>query len=214
MNIFTRLGFGAIAMGMMCLSSCASYYKPLNPQSAPYTFTEKGEGVDYSYQYDLLQLYGNKKYAKREVKNHIRVVAVRVTNNTDSTLHIGNDYKFMLGNTETTPVAPTLAAKQLKQGVPIYLLYALLNTTLTTTVDGRVTESTFIPSGPPIAAYNLIVAASANSKFKNELIIQNIQDKSVAPGETVHGLVSLRTISAAPVRLERRKPVISAQIQP
>jgi len=214
MNIFTKkLGCSVIALGMMCLTSCASYYKPINAPAAPYTYSEQADGLAYSYQYDMLQLNGNKKYAKRELKNNIKVVAVKVTNTTDSTLHIGNDFKVMLGNLETTPVPPTVVAQKLKQGVPIYLLYLLLNLNFTTTVDGQVSESKFIPTGPPIAAYNLIVAANANSRFKQELITQNLLDKTVAPGETVFGLVSLNTLNAAPVRLMRRKPILSATTQ-
>lgn len=213
MKILTRISFGALAIAALSLSSCASTYKPLNPSSAPFTFTEKTNGLVYSYQYDMLQLKGNKKYAKREPKNQLRVVAVKVTNTTDSTLHIGKDYKFLMGNSETAPIPPVVAAQQLKQGVPIYLLYLLLNFQSTTVVNGVVEKGPFIPTGPPIAALNMLIAADANSKFRKELVTQNITDKSVAPGETIYGLMTLHTVSAAPLRLERRNPILNAQIK-
>lgn len=213
MKTFTKAAFGLLAIASLSLSSCASTYKPLNAPSAHYSFSEKTDGLVYSYQYDMLQMRGNKKYAKRESKQLMRVVAVKITNTTDSTLSIAKDYKFMVGNAEASPVPPVIAAKQLKQGVPIYLLYMLLNFQTTSEVNGVVEKGPFIPTGPPIAALNMLIAADANTKFKNELISYNIADKSVGPGETIYGLMTLQTIAPAPLRIERRNPVMNAQIK-
>ncbi|MBB6610300.1 hypothetical protein H7F15_04550 [Pontibacter sp. Tf4] len=212
MKTFTKLGFGVLAIASLSLSSCASTYKPLDPPTAPYTFSEKTDGLVYSYQYDLLQNKRNKKYAKRETKHLMRVVAVKITNTTDSTISIANDYKFMLGNADVVPVPPAIAANKLKQGVPIYLLYLLLNVRITTEENGKETSSTFIPTGPPIAGLNMIIAANANRKFKEELIAFDISNKTVAPGETVYGLLTLQTIAPAPIRIARRNPVGNAQL--
>lgn len=196
-----------LVITMLWLSSCASGFKSINPEKIPYSYTSKESEIRYSYAYDVLSMKGNKKYAKKERKHGLRVVAVKIENTTGQTLRLNDNLKLMIGNNQTVPVDPTIAAKELKQGVPIYLLYLLLNFSIggtPTTTNGVTTTTggTFIPSGPVIAGGNILVAASANKNFKTELIRYNLINKDIAPGQTAYGLVTLHTLSADPIRFE------------
>lgn len=191
----------------LLVSSCASSFKSINPEKVPYSYTSKESSVQYSYAYDVLAMKGNRKYVKKERKHGLRVVAVKIVNTTDQTLRLNDNLKLMVGNNQTVPVAPTISAKELKQGVSIYLLYLLLNFTIggtPTTTNGVTTTTggTTIPSGPFIAGGNMIVAASANKNLKTELLRYNLVDKDIAPGQTVYGLVTLHTLSTDPIRFE------------
>ncbi len=189
------------------VSGCASSFKSINPEKVSYTYTSKESSVQYSYAYDVLAMKGNRKYVKKERKHGLRVVAVKIVNTTDQTLRLNDNLKLMVGNNQTVPVSPTIAAKELKQGVPIYLLYMLLNFTIggtQTTTNGVTTTTggTYIPSGPFIDAGNMIVAATANKNLKSELLRYNLIDKDIAPGETAYGLITIHSLSADPIRFE------------
>lgn len=77
MRISTSL---LLLAGLLFAGGCASTYKPVNPRILNYNYTGNGNGVALSYQYDMLLVRKNKRYAKKEVKKHLRVVAVKVTN--------------------------------------------------------------------------------------------------------------------------------------
>ena len=61
-------------------TSCASSFHSINPQKMPFNYTENTPDVQFSYVYDVLSMKRNKKYAKKETKLGMRVVAVRITN--------------------------------------------------------------------------------------------------------------------------------------
>ena len=172
--------------------------------------------MQYSYAYDVLGMQGNRKYVKKERKHGLRVVAVKIVNTTEQTLRLNDNLKLMVGNNQTVPVAPTIAARELKQGVPIYLLYLLLNFTVggTQTTSNGVTTTTggnYIPSGPFIAGGNMIVAATANKNLKSELLRFNLIDKDIAPGQTVYGLVTIHSLTADPIRFELNNTQLSSK---
>ena len=92
--------------------------------------------------------------------------------------------------------------RPLKQGVPIYLLYMLLTPiTLNKTSNDRTTglpktEPIFplgLIIGPGITVLNMVTAGSANKKFKNELTEKNLIGKTIKAGETVSGLIGIRS---------------------
>ena len=75
---------------IITLTSCASSYKPTTPKTQNYASSSKVNNVKLEYKYNLLQ----KKYAKKEVKKGVKVVAVKVTNNSDNDLMFGSDIKL------------------------------------------------------------------------------------------------------------------------
>ena len=207
MNLrFTHL----CAAGLLAFTTgCAGSYSLIRPdQITTYTPSQSSGPVDLAYQFDALRLGGsNKKYRKKEAKKGYHIAAVRVTNNWDRDVNFTRDLNLIYGDRPILPVSSAVAAQDLKQGVPIYLLYLLLNPTVGGTTDaqtGATTGGTFIPTGPLIAGGNMLVAGGANANLRREFIAFDLTNRTLKPGETVYGILSLRESAVAPLRLEMR----------
>jgi hypothetical protein len=66
-----------LSIVVLSLTNCASGYKMIEPSSINYQSVKENDGLKFEYKYDLLK----KKYAKKEEKKGIRIVAVKITNN-------------------------------------------------------------------------------------------------------------------------------------
>lgn len=171
--------------------SCASGYKTINPPTLNYLSNSSDKSVSMDYKYNLLP----KKYAKKEFKNKIKLIAVKFTNNSGRDLIFGKDIKLVFGNgNEVVLIGADDVFAELKQQTPLYLLYLLLTPmTFNTTSNGTQTSS--IPIGlvvgPGIAAGNMIAAGSANKAFKEELTKYAIAGTTIKNGATTYGLVGI-----------------------
>jgi len=196
MKIFKPLLF---LLSVMFLTSCASGYKVIEPRSINYISTNESNGVTLSYKYDLLE----KKYAKKEEKKDIKLVAIKITNSTENDLMFGRDIKLTYENgSEVIPMENESVFKNLKQSAASYLFYLLLTpvnlyTTKTTNGVQETTSATPIGLilGPGLAAGNMIAAGSANKKFKEELLEYNLNGTIIKAGETKHGLIGIKSDS-------------------
>jgi hypothetical protein len=223
LNHFTRF----VTLGVILVTTgCAGSYKAIQPEriNAYQAASSSGAPVEFSYQYSALLSNGsNKKYVKKERKRGYQVVAVKVKNNTSADLLFGRDLELSFGDRPIIPVPAIQAATDLKQGVAIYLLYILLNfqvggTSTTNSYTGQTTTSggTFLPTGPFIAAGNMVGAGTANANLRKEFLRYDLANKTIHPGETVFGIVSLRETRVAPLRLALRNQAafIPAPTQP
>lgn len=191
---------------VLILGSCASSYHSIQPRNLYYAGTTNYDGVDFAYQYDVLSQAGNRKYAKKEEKKGMQVVAVKLTNNTGRSLSFRDDISIYAGDVPANLIAPEIITQQVKQSVPIYSLYLLLSFVKFYTHDayGQITSTTPIGLfiGPPIAAINMITAGSANNNFKTELVSNNLLNRTIADGETVYGLISIPKNGYRPLSLK------------
>ncbi|MDR5589821.1 hypothetical protein [Christiangramia sp. SM2212] len=177
-------------------TSCASSYQHINPEDLTYNSQKiEKEGVSLEYKYDLLP----KKYAKKERKSDIRLVAFGIQNNTDRQLILGRDFKLAFENGGNALVlSREKTFQELKQQGAWHLLYLLLTPVNVQTYsdDGRFTSTTNYPIGlilgPGIAGYNMLRAGSANKRFKKDLETYDLTDKTINPGEEKFGLVGIR----------------------
>jgi hypothetical protein len=193
------LKFTLIGIIISFLGSCASGYKMMSPDYLQYNSGKEDSGVKFEYKYDLLK----KKYAKKEDKKGIRIVAVKITNNSGRDLSFGKDFSINYQNgNPINLVENEYAFKTLKQSTASYLLYLLLlpvNLQTTRTTNGfEQTENIFpigLILGPGIAGGNMIAAGSANKKFKEELTQYDLSDKLIKDGETKVGLIAIQTNS-------------------
>lgn len=176
-----------ILLASLLLLSCASSYKQIRPNSSNYQSSTNYSGVDFAYRLSVLRETGNKKYAKREDKKAIKLASVKLTNTTDKPLIVGEDIVIYSGNSKAVLLDPPTLHRELKQGVPIYLLYLLLTPLKLTT--GEDTTPIGFAIGPGIAIGNMIGAGSANQNFLEELARFNIIGKTINPGETVYGII-------------------------
>lgn len=187
-------------------TGCAAYYRPIYPPALNYTNMDVTEGISFSYKYDVLRERGNKKLSNKELKKGVKLVAVKITNNYDTTLNIGRDIVFFSGQNRLDIVDPYLCRQLLKQSVPGYFLYLLFAPLSLNFIDGtgRVTESYPIglALGPGLTAINMITAGSANSKLSRELYEYNIMDRDIRAGETIYGIIGVRDYGFNPINVK------------
>jgi hypothetical protein len=182
----------------LLLNSCASGYKIIKPTTLNYISNNTSNGVTLEYKYDLL----SKKYAKKESKKGLRLVAVKIKNNTEKDLVFGRDIKLSFENgNELYLLENEKTFKSLKQSPASYLFYLLLSPinfyTTKTNSYGVAEQTSSTPVGlligPGLAAGNMIAASNANKKFKTELNDYNINGKVIKKGETSFGLISFQS---------------------
>ena len=169
----------------------------IEPAGINYLSVKENNGVKFEYKYDLL----SKKYAKKEEKRDVRVVAVKVTNNSGRDLRFGDDLKLSYENGNIIYVMDSENTfKTIKQSTATYLLYLLLtpmNLTSTETNNGVTETETIFPIGlivgPGVTAINMITANTSNNKFKRELTEYNINGEVIKNGETKYGLIGIRS---------------------
>lgn len=187
------------------LSSCAASYKSIKPEAVYYQTTENDDNVSFSYKYGVLAERGNKKYAKKETKRNIRIVSVKIVNNSGEDITIGQDTKIHANGSPVQLLDPQTIHSQLKQGVAPYLLYLLLTPMnfYTTSSDGT-TDSTPIGLvvGPGLALGNIAVSSSANTNFKKELERYSIIGKTIKAGESAYGIIGIMDSGYSPLTIK------------
>lgn len=201
-----------LVITLSAFASCASGYKRINPAGINYISTNVTEGVTLEYKYDLL----DKKYEKKELKKGVKLVAVKITNNSDRDIMFGRDALLTYENgTELFVMENDRVFKTLKQKPATYLFYLLLTplNLYTTDANGQQTSSTPIGLilGPGLAGGNLIAASSANKKFKTEMLDYNINGTLIKKGETKYGLIGIKAESFESLKLEIKADIVSAQ---
>ncbi len=175
----------------------------IEPKSINYVSTNETDNVKLEYKYDLL----DKKYAKRELEKGVKLVAIKITNNSDKDLMFGRDTKLTYENgTEIFVMENSKVFKTLKQSPASYLWYLLLTpmNLYTTGSDGQQTSSTPIGLviGPGLAGGNMIAAGSANKKFETEMLEYNINGTIIKKGETKYGLIGIKADSFDSLKLK------------
>lgn len=189
------------------LASCASGYKMIEPKSINYYSTNETKNVKLEYKYDLL----DKKYAKKELKRGVKLVAIKITNNSEKDIMFGRDTKLTYENgSEIFVMENEKVFKTLKQSPASYLWYLLLTPmslyTTETNSNGfqETTSSTPIGLvvGPGLAGGNMIAAGSANKKFKTEMLEYNINGTLIKKGETRYGLIGIKSDSFDSLKLK------------
>jgi len=192
----------SLALAFISLfSGCAKSFYELHPANIAYTASNNLEDIKLYYRYDVLREEGNTKLAKKEIKNNIKLVAVKITNNTDTVINIGSNAAFYSGNTLIYPIDAISIRNELKQSVPGYLPYLLL-TPLTLSVNGSSPFPIGLILGPAIAGGNMITAANANRDLYKELVKYDVLYRDIKSGETVYGLVGFRNLDYIPLTIK------------
>ena len=186
--------------------NCASRYSVIEPNNLNYVSKSETGGVTLEYKYDLL----DKKYSKKEDKKGIRLVAVKISNNSNKDLVFGRDLNLVYANeNEIYILDKEKTFKTLKQSPATHLFYLLLtpvNFYTSKTNEYGLQETTSstpvgLILGPGLAAGNLIAASSANKKFKTELANFDIKGSTIKQGEVKYGLVGIDSQSYDALKL-------------
>jgi len=186
---------------VILFNGCAQGYYAINPSKIAYNASNTLDDITLNYRYDILRENGNKKMSKKEKNYNIKLVAVKITNNTDTVINIGKNAAFFSGSTKTYPMDAISTKYSLKQSVPSHLLYLLLST-LTLTINDNEPLPVGLILGPGLAGGNMLVAASANNHFYINLLQYDILYRDIQPGETVYGLVGFRNLDYVPLTVK------------
>ena len=196
-----------LLIGISLLSSCASGYKMIEPENINYISSNETNNVVFQYKYDLL----DNKYAKKELKKEVKLVAIKITNNSGKDIMFGKEAKLTYENGQEIYVMDNdKVYKLLKQSPASYLWYLLLTPvnlyTSKPSPNGYQQETSSTPIGlilgPGLAGGNMIVASSANNKFKEELFEYNMIGTVIKNGETKYGLIGIETDSFDALKLK------------
>jgi len=201
-----KLAFNTLTiLTIFLISGCASSYRNINPPSINYYAHDLRDGISFSYKYNVLKEKGNRKYAKKEDRKSIKLVAVKITNYTDTLISIGQNITFNSRYKQLTPLEPILIKKQLRQSAPSYLLYLLMAPLkLYVTNENSVkTYSIGYIISPILTLGNLLFAADANSDFYKELNEYNLLNRNINKGETVYGLIGINNADDYPITIKR-----------
>lgn len=178
------------------LTGCASSYKSVSYDTLDSTGVQSTEGLDIAYRYEAQPGYYGKKASKRGYD----VVAVRVTNTLDAPVTLNTStLRLQAGGTPVAPIRPDIVTDNIKQPVWSYLLWNLANLTI---YDGEGDFVAFIPVGLGISILNMVQSSSANGRVERAYTEQSLMGRTIAPGETVDGLLFLSTTGFAPLTFE------------
>jgi type 1 fimbria pilin len=185
----------AIVAFAIILSSCAGSYKRINPPGITYLSKSVDKSVTLEYQYNVLP----SKYAKNEVESDIKLLAIKITNNSGHDIILGKDARLYFTDTSRVQlVDKKYAFTHLKQQSGFYLLYLAITTIVLNIGTGSEGSNSFIPIGyvvgPGLAVGNFAVASSVNGRFKKELNKYYIDlGTKIKKDSTVYGLVGINT---------------------
>ena len=188
---------------MMLLTSCASRYKRINPETVVYNSISTDNGITMEYKYDVL----TKKYKKKEAKKKFRVVAVRITNRGETEKVIGQDIRFVYqSGAELSLLDHKIIFKSLKQHPATHLLYMLFTPLNIYVSDGYNGSTSTIPVGlaigPGLTLGNVLTSSGANRKFRKELEAKSLIGKIIKPGETVSGVIGIAAEGYDPIQIK------------
>lgn len=180
----------------MLLFGCASKYRPVNPRDIVYGTKAEKSDVDLYYRYDVMSSQNNVKQIAKELRKDIKIVAIKIYNNTPRSIIVGKNARFYADGKELSPMATDDVKKEMKQSIPSYLPYLLLSP-IKFSYDkdnGNKTVEIFGGAiiGGALAAGNIYKAAKANNKLKKELDDYSLWNKEILPGETVYGIIGLQ----------------------
>ncbi|MFO7863851.1 MAG: hypothetical protein R6U85_07610 [Salinivirgaceae bacterium] len=178
------------------LTGCAVRYKRISPTILDYDSHNLKNGISIAYKFDVLKIRGNQRYARKARKKNVKLIAVKITNNTDSIINIGKQAAFFSGENLVQPMEPLDTKETIKQSGAVYLPYFLLSFLRLYTSDGNSVKSYPIglAIGPALAVGNMSIAGSANKKLFNELNDFNILRRDIKQGETVYGIIGVRSM--------------------
>jgi hypothetical protein len=152
------------------------------------------DGLEVNYKYGILREMGNKKYAKKESRRNIRVVALEVTNLTDAPINFKDDVEIFSGDRQILLMEPEQIKHGIRQVAPLYLLWSLFWLTITKCENNDCSVIP-LPVGVVIGLTNMSMASGANRNLLYDLKRFDLQKKTIEPGETVFGLIGIEANS-------------------
>lgn len=182
---------------LIFLCSCAARYSYINPSRIRYPDIQvRDTAVVLQYKYEVLRDSDNKKYAKKEPKFNVNLVAVKITNNTDSIVNT-DQLEFSSGGNYMRPLSPEMTKKMLRQKGEFHLFYLLL--TPMRFYSGTSSTPVGLVIGPGLALLNMGIASSANKDLFKDLKKYSLHNRPIGPGQSIYGLAGFPNDSGEPI---------------
>jgi hypothetical protein len=170
------------------ITGCAATYNPIVHQNLAYPGDTGRDGVKMLYEYDVLQSTGNQRYAKKENKRAIHIVAVEIANQTNRVLKFSEDVELYSGNRLIRVLPPDVVFKEIHQVSGLYMLWSLFWVVISKCENNDCSVIP-VPIGVGIGLINFGTARKANKDWMYDLTQYNMLNKTIQPGETVNGLI-------------------------
>jgi hypothetical protein len=152
-----------------------------------------------------MSLAKNVKQTNKELRNDVKVVAVKIHNNTATQITVGENARFYAGDKELKVMTTPVLNKQMKQGVIPYFAYLLLSPIKFSYEKDNGTKTVEIFGGAVVGAAlttgNVLVATKANKALQKELEKYSLDKKTILPGETVYGIMAIQKEGYVPIAL-------------
>ena len=188
---------------ILAFSNCATNYKTFKVSELSFSATEIKDSVVFSFQDKILNKTRNYKFDRKAKDFGYRVVALKITNLTDTVLRLHENYNFYLDSSEIVLLHPGIMKKKIGHFAPGFLLYLALTPLkifLIYTNETRVIPVGFL-LGPLVALGNMAKGATASKELEKHLLENDLTFKSILKGETVYGIISFKNKSDKPVSL-------------
>jgi len=210
MKMNRHLRFALLIVTILLFTSCAVSYRTIRPESFNYPTSVTVDGIKVSYKYDVLRSTGNKRYAEKEIKQGLRLIAIQITNQSDSTIRLSRDCDFYAGDVRILPIAARDISNRLKQQVWPYYFYLLMTffefsytvTTPTSIMSGSWPVGYVL--GPGLTLLNVTKASKSNSRLYINLNVTDVWNRDILRGETVNGLIGIDGSEVVPIHVRKK----------
>lgn len=196
MQLFVKNLF--ILLTLFSLSSCAKKYYSITPSSSNYENRARTTGsLKVSYLYDVQFAEHNERYAEKERKYDLKLLAVKIENVSNKPVQLQKEKMSITTATgrSISVIDHSFYTKKVRQKPENYVLFYGISgigvygeQDINGNVDLRVTYN---PIPLAIGIGNAIVAGMANNKQSRNLSSNDIFGKTIAPGTHIDGLIAI-----------------------
>lgn len=210
MKISSIFRLALLMVTILLLTGCAASYRTIRPETFNYPSTVTEDGIQISYKYDVFRSSGNKRYANKEINQGLRLIAIQIKNQSDSTIRLSRDCDLYAGDIRVLPMEVATISDRLKQQVWPYYFYMLMTFVrleYTITTPSTITTGSWpigYVLGPGLTILNVTKASNANHKLYINLNVADIWNRDILGGETVYGLIGLESREVVPIHIRKK----------
>ena len=183
-----------IFIAIILISGCARPYRKINMSAIPFKEYRQENTIDYSVRQGVLYNMKNYFFARREQKNDMSLIALKIVNKSDLPVNI-NDLQFTCGAVlPVTTIKVTDYSDAIKQKPGLYWLYSAGVVVYPRPPRG---SKKFIPLpfGLPVAAANFAIAYKSNKKMLQDFQLLDLTNKVIQPHDSIQGILTFKNIA-------------------
>ena len=183
-----------IFIAIILISGCARPYRKINMSAIPFKEYRQENTIDYTVRQGVLYNMKNYFFARREQKNDMSLIALKIVNKSDLPVNI-NDLQFTCGAVlPVTTIKVTDYLDAVKQKPGLYWLYSAGVVVYPRPPRG---SKKFIPLpfGLPVAAANFAIAYKSNKKMLQDFQLLDLTNKVIQPHDSIQGILTFKNIA-------------------